>query len=186
MAFKCIAFLISCFLLKYCICGEKAKGKYLQPFSEEAYKTLLLLVQRKFNVLLAERNVHANKRMPSCVIGEIVIASSLGPQATPTLYFDDKKVVKKSAISGLVSRTFDDAKSGGCKKLRNRAAAGFVGLSERNILRETNSQIQSRIHNVKFTNKATPRPVTTKSVQAQHQVDLMDLSKDAVEHDGRV
>ena len=45
MAFKCIAFLISCFLLKYCIYGEKAKGKYLHLFSEEAYKTLLLLVQ---------------------------------------------------------------------------------------------------------------------------------------------
>ena len=95
-------------------------------------------------------------------------------------------MVKKSAISGLVSKTFDDAKSGGCKKVRNRAAAGFVGLSERNILRETNSKIKYRIHNVKFTNKATPRPVTAKSVQAQHQVDLMDLSKDAVEHDGRV
>ena len=61
-----------------------------------------------------------------------------------------------------------------------------MGLSERNILRETNSKIKYRIHNVKFTNKATPRPVTAKSVQAQHQVDLMDLSKDAVEHDGRV
>ena len=70
----------------------------------------------------------------------------LGPQANPTLYFDDKKVVKKSSISGLVSKTFDDAKSGGCKKLRNRAAAGFVGLSERNILIETNSKIKYRIH----------------------------------------
>ena len=105
----------------------------------------------------------------------------LGPQATPTLYFDDQKVVKKSAISGLVSKTFDDAKSGGCKKLRHRAAAGFVGLSERNILRETNSKIKYRIHDVKFTNKATPRPVTAKSIQAQQQVHLMDLSKDAVE-----
>ena len=90
-------------------------------------------------------------------------------------------MIKKSAISGLVSKTFDDAKSGGCKKVRNRAAAGFVGLSERNILRETNSKIKYRIHGVKITNKATPRPVTAKSIQAQHQVDLMDLSKDAVE-----
>ena len=90
-------------------------------------------------------------------------------------------MIKKSAISGLVSKTFDDAKSGGCKKVRNRAAAGFAGLSERNILRETNSKIKYRIHDVKITNKATPRPVTAKSIQAQHQVDLMDLSKDAVE-----
>ena len=187
MAVKCIAFLISCFLLKYCIYGEKAKGKYLHPFSEEAYKTLLLLVQGKFNLPVAERT----REQKNAIVRYWRNRDRfhLGPQATPTLYFDDKKVVKKSAISGLVSKTFDGAKSGGCKKLRNRAAAGFVRLvrlSEGNILRETNSKIKYRIHNVKFTNKATPRPVTAKSVQAQHQVDLMDLSKDAVEHDGRV
>ena len=60
----------------------------------------------------------------------------LGPQATPTL---DRKAVKKPAISGLVSKTFDDVKSGGCNKLRNRVAAGFVGLGEGNLLGETNS-----------------------------------------------
>lgn len=35
--------------------GERAKGKYLHPFSEEAFKSLLLLVQGKFNVPVAER-----------------------------------------------------------------------------------------------------------------------------------
>ena len=144
----------------------------------------MLLVQRKFNVPVAERTYEQKNAVVRYWRNHDRF--HLGPQATPTLYFDDKKVVKKSAISGLVSKTFDDAKSGRCKKVRNRAAAGFVGLSERNILRETNSKIKYRIHNVKFTNKATPRPVTAKSVQAQHQVDLMDLSKDAVEHDGRV
>ena len=76
MAFKFIAFLISGFLLKYCIYGEKAKGKYLHPFSEEAYKTLLLLVQGKFNVPVAERT--REQKNASCVIGEIVIVSILG------------------------------------------------------------------------------------------------------------
>jgi len=51
------------------------------------------------------------------------------------------------------------------KKLRNRAAADFAGLSERNILRVTNNEAKYRIHNVKFTNKATPRPVFAKIVQ---------------------
>ena len=41
--------------LKCCTCDERAKGKYLHPFSEEAYETLLLLVQGKFNVPVAER-----------------------------------------------------------------------------------------------------------------------------------
>ena len=141
------------------------------------YKTLLLLVQGKFKVPVAERT----REQKNAVVRYWRNRDRfhLGPQATPTLYFDDKKVVKKSAISGLVSKTFDDAKSGGCKKVRNRAAAGFVGLSERNILRETNSKIKYRIHNVKLTNKTTPRPVTAKSVQAQHQVDLMVLTRRA-------
>ena len=43
----------------------------------------------------------------------------LGPQSTPTLYFDGKKVVKKSSIASVVATTFDQAKAGGCKKLRN-------------------------------------------------------------------
>ena len=104
----------------------------------------------------------------------------LGPQSTPTLYFDGKKVVKKSSIASVVATTFDQAKAGGCKKLRNRAAAGFTGLRERNI------QAKYRIHNVKFTNKATPRPVTARTVQGQHQIDLMDLSKEAVNHNGHM
>ena len=96
------------------------------------------------------------------------------------MYFDGKKVVKKSAIGSLVATTFDQTKAGGCKKLRNRAAAVFTDLSERNILRMTNNEAKYRIHNVKFTNKATPSPVTAKIVQGQHQFDLMDLNKEAV------
>ena len=109
-----------------------------------------------------------------------------GPQSTPTLYFEGKKVVKKSSIASVVATTFDQAKPSGCKKLRNRAAAGFAGLSERNIHRVTNNQAKYRIHNVKFTNKASPRPVTARTVQGQHQIDLMDLCKEAVNHNGHV
>ena len=93
------------------------------------------------------------------------------------MYFDGKKVVKKSSIGSLVATTFDQTKAGGCKKLRNRAAAVFADLSERNILRVTNNEAKYRIHNVKFTNKAIPSPVTRKIVKGQHQ---FDLNKEAV------
>ena len=63
-----------------------------------------------------------------------------------------------------------------------RAAAGFAGLSERNTPRVTNNEAKYRIHNVKFTNRATSRSVTAKTVQGQHQIDLMDLNKEAVNH----
>ena len=50
----------------------------------------------------------------------------------------------------------------------------------------TNNQAKYRIHNVKFTNKASPRPVTARTVQGQHQIDLMDLGKEAVNHNGHM
>ena len=146
--------------------------------------TIIIIIQGNFNVPVAERT----REQRNTVVRYWRQRDSLhlGPQSTPTLYFDGKKVVKKSSIASLVAKTFDQAKGGGCKKLRNRAADGFAGLSERNMLRVTNNEAKYRIHNVKFTNKATPRPVTARTIQGQHQIDLMDLRKEAVNHNRHV
>ena len=72
------------------------------------------------------------------------------------------------------------------QKAATSSCCWFCGSEREKYTERDKQQIKYRIHNVKFTNKATPRLVAAKSVQAQHQVDLMDLSKDAVEHDGRV
>lgn len=184
MAYKWILAFMSCLMLCFCSFGAEKKGRYFHSLSDEAYETLLLLVQGNFNVPVAERT----REQRNAVVRYWRQRDSLhlGPQSTPTLYFDGKKVVKKSSIASLVAKTFDQAKAGGCKKLRNRAADGFAGLSERNILRVTNNEAKYRIHNVKFTNKATPRPVTARTIQGQHQIDLMDLSKEAVNHNRHV
>ena len=146
--------------------------------------TIIIIIQGNFNVPVAERT--CEQRNAVVRYWRQRDSLHLGPQSTPTLYFDGEKVVKKSSIASLVAKTFDQAKAGGCKKLRNRAADGFAGLSERDILRVTNNEAKYRIHNVKFTNKATPRPVTARSIQGQHQIDLMDLSKEAVNHNRHV
>lgn len=52
-------------------------------------------------------------------------------------------------------------------------------------MRITNNELKYRLHNVKFTNKATPRPVKAKYVHSQHQVDLIDLSKEPVKYNGK-
>lgn len=145
---------------------KKQRGEYIHPFSDEAYETMLSLVQGTFNVPVAERT----REQKNAVVRFWRNRNRyhLGPQTTPTLYFDGRKVLKISSISNVVGKTFKEAKSGGCKKIRNHAAAGFAGLSERRILSVTNSELKYRIHNAKFTNKAVPRPVTAKYVQSQH------------------
>ena len=170
-----LAFL-SCFLMGCCTFGAEKKGGYLHPLSDEAYEMIFLLVQGNFNVPVAE---HTRKQRNAVVRYWCQRDRfHLGPQSTPTLYLD----VKKSSKASLVAKTFDEAKAGRCKKLQNQAASSFAGLSKRNILRLTNNEAKYHIHNVKFTSKATPRPVTARTIQGQHQIDLMDLSKEAVGH----
>ena len=108
----------------------------------------------------------------------------LAQESEPTLYFGGRKVVKQSSVSAVVGKTFHEAKSGGCKKLRNRAAESYAGLTERKILRITSNELKYRIHNAKFRNKGTLGPVRAKHVQSQHQIDLIDLSREPVEHNG--
>ena len=92
-------------------------------------------------------------------------------------------MIKRSSMSAV----FDEAKkSVGCKKLRNHAANSYKGLSEKQILHVTNTEFKYRVHNVKFTNKAVPKPVFAKHVQYQHQIDLIDLSKDPVKNKGKL
>ena len=130
-----------------CSFGAEKKG-YLHVWIHEAYKTLLLLVQGNFMVPVAE--CICKQRNAVVQYWHQCDSLHLGPHSTPTLYFDGKKVVK-SLIGSLVATTLDQAKAGGCKKLRKQAIAGFAGLSKRYILRVTNNEPKYCIHNVKFT-----------------------------------
>ena len=143
--------------------GEK-REVYIHPVRDKVYTTLLLLVQGKFEVPVSKRT-----RIQRNMVVQFWRRREdfhLGPEKMPTLYFAGKKVVKKSLISTIVGNTFKQAKSGGCKKLRYRAASSYAGLSENKILQVTNNEFKYRVHNAKFTNKATPKPVTAKHVQS--------------------
>ena len=63
-----------------------------------------------------------------------------------------------------MEKAFTEAKSGGAKKLRLRTADSVVGLREREILKITAKSPRFRPFNVKFKNKAIPRPVRVKEI----------------------
>ena len=93
--------------------------------------------------------------------------------------------MKTSDVSGIVAKTFKETKSAGYKKLKHRSDDSYAGLTERRIRQVTSSNVKYRVHNATFTNKAVPKPVRAHHVQSQHQVDLVDLSKQAVEFAGK-
>ena len=164
--------------------GKKRRDTFMHTVDDDKYETLLLLsVERKFHVPVAQRT----RSQKSAVVQfwrrkELF---NLGPEATPTLYFNGRKVVKTSDVSGIVAKTFKETKSPGYKKLKHRSDDSYAGLTERRIRQVTSSNVKYRVHNAAFTNKAVPKPVRAHHVQSQHQVDLVDLSKQAVEFAGK-
>ena len=75
--------------------------------------------------------------------------------------------MKKSEVPKVADKTFDACKSAGVKKLHVRAAQSYAGLSENKILEVTNKHCKYRKFNVKFWNKAIPRPVRVSSLTEQ-------------------
>ena len=102
MAYKWILACMGCFILFFCSFGAEKKGGYFHALSDEAYETLLLLVQGNFKVSVAERT----REQRNAVVRYRRQRDSLhlGPQSAPTLYFDGKKVVKKSSIGVLLQQ----------------------------------------------------------------------------------
>ena len=71
-------------------------------------------------------------------------------------------------------------------QLESRAAESYAGLSENKILEITNKYVKYRKFNVKFLNKVIWRPVRVSSVMEQVQIDLINLSSQRVECEGKV
>ena len=82
----------------------------------------------------------------------------------------------------IVSKTIDDAKAAGVKKIRLRVAHSFSGLNERNFLRITNNEAKYRKFNATFMNKAAPRPVRAEDVFSHLQIDLADMRNQLIEY----
>ena len=94
------------FVCLFCCCntakprdGEKREA-YIHPVSDQVYDTLLLLVERKFEVPVSKRTrIQRNTVVRFWRRREDF---QLGPERTSTLYIARIKVVKKSLISTIV------------------------------------------------------------------------------------
>ena len=86
------------------------------------------------------------------------------------------QVVKCSEVKIIVEMAFHKSKSAGYKKLHQRKADGYVGLSNRQVLKCSSTNEKIRKFSVKFTIEAKPSPVIVKRIHQQHQVDLVDMN----------
>ena len=80
------------------------------------------------------------------------------------LLYEGHVVLKEKDVKKCVAKAFHLSKSAGYKKIRTRALDGYAGLSRRNILQVTGNDPKYKKFTVKFTNKATPKPIVAKGV----------------------
>ena len=85
----------------------------------------------------------------------------------------------------IVKKTFEKSKSGGYKKIYMRSRDAFAGLSQKKVSKAIMEDKDLRKYNVKFTNKARPRPVRVKGVHEQHQIDLVNMRGTSVNCKGK-
>lgn len=89
---------------------------------------------------------------------------------------DGAKVVQKSEKSKIVSEQFHQTKGLGPRRLQQHLRSGYIGLSEPLIAKVlATSKLHQRL-NVKFSNKAPVRPISSSTVMGRIQIDLVDFS----------
>ena len=54
-----------------------------------------------------------------------------------------KEIVKKGHVKRIALKTFIKNKSGGCRKIRARAADGYSGSSKRNVVKVTENDLKT-------------------------------------------
>ena len=67
-----------------------------------------------------------------------------------------------------MDKTFKKSNSGGYKKIRTRAADGFAGLSNRQMLKLNNNNIKYKKFTARFTDMAKPKPVIAIEVNSAY------------------
>ena len=149
-----------CFLLLLYSTLCEGTLTYIRPFGDEEYETMKKLVSGTFHVPVSQRTVAQN----SVRVKYFRLKEKLRLDKDGNLLFEGRPVLKKSDINDFVTKIFVKNKSGGHRKIQARAADGYAGLSKREVLKVTSNDVKFRRLNVRFTNKAVPRPIRAKKV----------------------
>ncbi|XP_038044857.1 uncharacterized protein LOC119719458 [Patiria miniata] len=101
-----------------------------------------------------------------------------------TLLFDGKRVVKECDLESIVKQGVAATGGGGARKLNIKLRSVYTGLSRTNVQKYIGKSNKYRPLKARLHDRATFRPITAKEVHARHQIDLIDLTKWAVEYKG--
>ena len=98
-------------------------GSYIRAMGGEEYDIIKDFFIGNFNVPVADRT----RLQKGVYVKFWRLQKGLPIDLEGNLLYEKKKIVKKSDVKRIVTKTFIKNKSGGCRKIRARAAVGYSG-----------------------------------------------------------
>ena len=110
------------FILTITVNLNSNDGGYIHPMEEEEYEVIKKLVVGDFNVPVSKHT----RLQKSAIIKFWRLKAGLGTDDKRNLLYENRRVVKKSEIKKVESKTFVKNKSSGHRKIQARAADAGV------------------------------------------------------------
>ena len=130
--------------------------------TNEEYEVILRLLKDEFNVPVAPRTRVQKNAIIKFWRLKTDLSLDVGEEK---ILFQGRKVLRKTDLKHVIARTFKAGKSGGYKKLRTRAADGYTGMSNKNIIKVTSTDFKCKRFTARFTDKAPPRKISARKVR---------------------
>lgn len=147
---------------------------------DEIYEKMIGILSGKLKVKVADRDKVYNNARARLWRGKGAYSFERG-----YLFFNGKKVVKKSRLDGVVKHKLNQSKGSGSRQISINIRERIAGISERQISKVLKRDKNMQLLNAKFSNSQIHRPVTSKIVHGRHQIDMVDFSKFKVHYQGR-
>ena len=104
----------------------------------------------------------------------------------PSQKGEGRILLQNREVQACIKKYYTKYRGVGARKLYNVISKTFCGISERDIQMFLNSQQSNQQLNPTFMNKQPIKPVDSKQVMGQVQMDIVDLQRSAIELDGKV
>ena len=88
--------------------------------------------------------------------------------------------MKQSELFDNINKCMEKTKGSGIRKIRHRMGANYHGISDAQVARVLEKSTTYQKVKARFGNRAVLTPIRASNVQIRHQIDLMDIRKNAV------
>ena len=161
--------------LLVCIFMAQCRGFGRRAMPDDVYDVIAQCVNGEFCVEVSERTRTKRSALVRYWRNRDRLSINNG-----FLCIDGKRVMKQSELFDNINKCMEKTKGSGIRKIRHRMGANYHGISDAQVARVLEKSTTYQKVKARFGNRAVMTPIRASNVQIRHQIDLMDIRKNAV------